>query len=72
MKGLTEQQEQMVQKAIVVEVEQPPTDYTFLWVSGVIVPIVIAAVGWWIQHKRHKKDIRYKHPTIPPKPRRKK
>ena len=44
--------EQMVQKAIEIEVITPPPDYTYLWVSGVIVPVLLAAIGWWIAHKR--------------------
>ena len=35
-----------------VTIIQPPPDYTFLWVSGVAVPLIIAFVGWWLTHKK--------------------
>ena len=48
--GNLDQQQQTIQ----VQVIQPPTDYTPLIVSGVIVPLLIAAVGWWLQSRWRK------------------
>lgn len=53
------EQRMMQQQAMIpevrVEVVQPPQDNTLLWASGVIVPLIIAMVGWWI-HSHRKKD----------------
>ncbi len=29
-------------------------DNTAVWVAGVIVPVAIAIIGWWLQHKWRK------------------
>ena len=50
--GGGEQQQIILQPEI--HIEQPPQDNTLLWVSGVVVPLVIAIVGWWLVHRRRK------------------
>lgn len=46
----------MPQQTVILQPEvtivQPPPDNTLLWVSGVVVPLVIAIVGWWLVHRR--------------------
>ena len=51
--------EQQVTKDIDVVVVQQ-TDWTPILVTGVIVPLVIAAVGWWLQSRWRKE-----HPGVP-------
>ncbi len=42
------------QQTIQVQVIQPPPDYTLFIVSGVVVPLLIAVVGWWLQARWRK------------------
>lgn len=51
--------QQRVQKAIVVQPDQPDIivnvpeqDNTVLWVGMVVVPLIIACVGWWLRSRR--------------------
>mgnify|MGYP003657178558 CR=1 FL=1 len=39
---------QEVPQNIIINV--PPQDNTIVWVAGVAVPLLIACVGWWLQH----------------------
>ena len=48
--GLQEQKTIVVQPEVVVN---PPADYTWI-IPGVVVPLVIALVGWFITHRRKK------------------
>lgn len=50
--GNFDQPQQIAIPEVRVEVIQPPTDYTLVIVTGVVVPILIAAVGWWLANKR--------------------
>ena len=50
--GNFDQQQQLAIPEVRVEVVQPPTDYTPIIVTGVVVPLIIAAVGWYLTHKK--------------------
>ena len=50
--GNFDQQQQMAIPEVHVNVVQPPTDYTLVIVTGVVVPLVIAAVGWWLAQRK--------------------
>ena len=45
-------QQQIAIPEVRVEVVQPPTDYTLVIVTGVVVPLIIAAVGWYLTHRK--------------------
>ena len=49
-------QQQVAVPQVHVEVVQPPPDHTYLWMSGVIVPIIVAAIGLWIAHRRRERS----------------
>ena len=60
--GPTEQrtmEQQVISKDIDVVVVQQ-TDWTPIIVTGVVVPLLIAAVGWWLQARWRKQ-----HPNMP-------
>ena len=47
-----QQQQAMVQQPLKIEVVAPPQDNTLLIVSGILVPLIIAMVGWWLTHRK--------------------
>jgi len=52
-------QQQMIQQTgqshqpIIIQQVQ---DNTVVWVTGVVVPLTIAIIGWWLQHKWRKQN----------------
>ncbi len=40
----------------IIQVVAPPPDYTLIMVTGVLVPLLIAMVGWWLQHRWRKQN----------------
>jgi hypothetical protein len=44
-------QQQMAQPEIRVEVVAPPQDNTLLITTGIVVPVVLAILGWWLTHR---------------------
>ena len=55
-----QQQQQVAQKTIVVQVETPPSNDALIITTGVVVPLVIAMVGWYLQSRWRKN-----HPGVP-------
>jgi hypothetical protein len=51
--NLTEQQQQIFIPEVHVEVVQP-TDNTLLLISGIVVPLLIFALGYWLNHRKGK------------------
>jgi hypothetical protein len=50
--GNFDQQQQIIIPEVHVEVVQPPTDYTLVIVTGVVVPLIIAVIGWWLTQRK--------------------
>jgi hypothetical protein len=46
----------MPQQQTIIQVVAPPVDYTLIMVTGVLVPLLIAMVGWWLQHRWRKQN----------------
>jgi len=40
----------------IIQIVAPPADYTLIMVTGVLVPLLIAMVGWWLQHRWRKQN----------------
>lgn len=52
--GFAKGMEQQTQTTAPIIVHVPAQDNTAVWVAGVAVPLIIAIIGWWLQHKWHK------------------
>ena len=52
--NITEQQQQIFIPEVRIEVVQPPPDNTVLWVSGIVVPVLIFALGYWLNNRKGK------------------
>lgn len=49
-------QQQMIQQTPTAAeriIIQQESDNTAVWVAGVVVPLLIAGIGWWFQHKKN-------------------
>ncbi len=51
--GNLEQQQQILIPEVRVEVVQPPPDNTLLWVSGIVVPLLIFALGIYLNKRKN-------------------
>ena len=52
--NFNDEQQQIMVPEIHVEVAQPPQDNTLLWMSGIVVPVVLFAIGLWVNNRRKK------------------